>query len=929
MPLVLIAGSLFRNLSAVVGVRVLLVASALGAANAIIPAQIVYAQGLSVPVGGLLVRGVATFTASLLLLGVARTQRMLGCGSALGMLIVAGDLVAFRLDPGGSTLTSGPLLLLAVFLGLRLQRRFDAERIVDAWPLIAGAGLALSALTLLPGLGHEVRGQHIGSILGANTAELGRVMVLVALALVVARGAQPRDLSLGMRLAPAGLALSLILLQFVGRDHGPLAVVVGGLGFAYALRFGRLRLIGASVGVLAALGACVILLGNLAGRATSVLEPVNLQHPGDNTTQLGSALLAAAWGGVTGTGPGRGLVLDPRAPADQATDFSLIVVTQEGGIISMLLVLAGWAVVLAWGWRRISRADSPTNMLVGGTVWGALTVQVLLVSGGVLSLVPHTGLTLPFVSGGASSALTVALVIAAVTALTTPRPAVTANGLPAAILPERPWWRTPGRLGGLAALVMLLIASIATWRIESIAARVNHNPSNPWVFKDSERRGLMTTTASGQVIQRTVHPSALDRVERLHLGSGDAADKALRAITGPAFGRADLPGISVTLGDVMRCGGSDGLALQPAHATSQAATGDHRRCDPAGVSVSLDPGLVGVADEALQGRAGAVVIGEADTGRILAVAGREPGDAVHPAPEVAFLDAVPPGSIFKTAIALTVPAGAFAPWRMGYRATDGTPVPGSYCGGTLLQSITASCNSAFASWAENAGEARLRELGRGLGLGSGRDRAVAGLPLAATSIFGDQRPTAGVVAASGIGQGRITMTAVDAMGLAATIAADGVHHAPRILDAVCSADGQRVVRRSQDVARRLAPAAAAQRTAAAMRGPLDASLQILRNSSVAGAKTGTAEVPARLQDLRTPAGNIAWTIAIVEPDGHRGSPLAVAAMILPTNRDPLPRGADDAGPVVARTLPGIDAYAAREHHDACGPAAERPTKKLA
>ena len=157
MPLVLIAGSLFRNLSTVVGVRVLLVASALGAANAIIPAQIVYAQGLSVPVGGLLVRGVATFTASLLLLGVARTHRMLGCGSALGVLIVAGDLVAFRLNPGGSTLTSGPLLLLAVFLGLRLQCRFEAERIVHAWPLIAGAGLALSALTLLSGSGSTGR----------------------------------------------------------------------------------------------------------------------------------------------------------------------------------------------------------------------------------------------------------------------------------------------------------------------------------------------------------------------------------------------------------------------------------------------------------------------------------------------------------------------------------------------------------------------------------------------------------------------------------------------------------------------------------------------------------------------------------------------------------------------------------------------------
>lgn len=885
-------------------------------ANVLIAALIVFAQGLSLPLLGLALRGAVTFVGVLLVVSVSRVRGFAAVGVALSVLVIAGDLVAFRLAPSGSPLTEHVFALIPLFLALRVVRPVTAEdwAFGPRWVALASVGFSLAILTLVPGIGREINEQQISSVLRLNTGEIGRVLILLAIAGAVVGSARAKGSNPLIRALPAFLVIVLIALYWLGKDHGPIGPIVAGFGFAYALRFGRFRHLTGAVLIMATIGIAALVGSGMNERAQSVLSPVNVEAPGENTGQIGSALLAMAWGGVTGTGPGRGLVNHARAPREQATDFALVVIGQEGGIASLLLVLGTLSLLLVWGWRRISRCESAENMVMAGTLWGALTAQVVLVSAGVLSLIPHTGLTLPFVSAGSASILALALVIAAVFSLTQPAEPTTTYGLPAAVVDPPAWWSVAARAGGMALLVMAIVSVGAVVRIEVIAAKVNHDTSNPWVFVDGMRRGLMVATDSARVIQETVHPGALDLIDRIHVPRLNVAGKALRALTGPALGQADLPGLSVTLGDAMRCGGRGQVTLRPEKVVAEAARGDRRQCRPAAVSLTLDPDLVGAADVALRGRPGAVVITEAASGRILAAAGRRVGVASKPAPDVAFLASVPPGSVFKAATGLTVPAGSVAPWRTAYRATDGTVVPGGYCGGTLSQAMGASCNSAFAAWSASAGPERLRAMAKALDM-TGQTRTISGLRLSRALMFSTKEPGAGLIAATGIGQGEVVLTPIDAASLAATIANGGVRAAPHLVDGLCQPSGRGLIARMVGRRSRVASPAAASRVNIAMRAPLETMLTSLRAyPSIVGAKTGTAEIPAR-QDLQTPAGNVAWTIAIVSPP--QGPKLAVSAMILPTAEHPRPRGADDAAPLIARLAEAISRYSSQPRRTLC------------
>ncbi len=890
-------------------------AALLAALNTAAAWQIATTLDVAVPTLALFLRGAVTFVGALLLVAAGRSNRSLALALPAAALIVIGDIVAYRMSPTGPALTAGPWTLLLAFLALRWARPVTADRLLAWWIVLSIVGLVLSAATLLPGIGQATRGQNLVSPLGGNTAELGRLIVLAGLALGVARVAPTR--SAAANAAPLIPVLILCLLQVLGNDHSPLALIVAAVGIAYALRFGRLRLLAVAGGVLLLLAAAVFAVNDdLLVRANAALLPVDAANPGRETTQLGSAMLAMAWGGLGGTGLGGGLVLGPGAPADQATDFALVVFTQESGLLGMALVLAGWTAILGWGWVRISRTTSPVSMLTAGTIWGAISVQLLLVSAGVLSLLPHAGLTMPFVSGGMSSRIAVCFALLVVVSLTRPQPQLTASGLPVANdRPPSPW-SAPWRMGALVVGAMLLILVGAGLRIDGLADQVNDRAGNPWFEASGLRRGAMLTSADGSVVQRTTGAASLDTVRRLHVGPGNATDHAVRAITGPTLGRADVPGLARTLADVMRCGGRGSVRVTPAATIATAADGDPRACQPAGVSISLDRALVGAADSALRGRAGAVVVTEAASGRVLALAGRAPGRPDEPTPQLALHAAVAPGSTFKAAIGLLVPPDARAPWAATYRASDGTPVPGSTCGGTLGEAITASCNSAFARWAEQAGAARLRRLGHAIGLD--RPRAIAGLPIIAGGVFADAPPSPGHVAAAGIGQGQVTATPIDVATIGAAVASDGVVHAPRMVDAVCRDDGRGVlVSAVPDRGTRVASATAARAVLDAMRGPLGASLAPLApgGTFVAG-KTGTAEVPAR-RDLGTPLGNVAWTLAVTRPTDPGGSALVVVAMLLPTPSDPAPQGARDAAPVVARMRSAIERHLRREPRQLC------------
>ncbi len=120
----------------------------------------------------------------------------------------------------------------------------------------------------------------------------------------------------------------------------------------------------------------------------------------DQGFQVVQATFALAWGGIAGTGPGLG---NPdRIPLIE-TDFIFAAIGEELGLLGSAAVLVAYLLMVGTGLRIALRAEAPFNKLLATGLTTILGIQSFIIIGGVIRLVPLTGITLPFVSYGGSS----------------------------------------------------------------------------------------------------------------------------------------------------------------------------------------------------------------------------------------------------------------------------------------------------------------------------------------------------------------------------------------------------------------------------------------------------------------------------------------------------------------------------------------------
>lgn len=119
----------------------------------------------------------------------------------------------------------------------------------------------------------------------------------------------------------------------------------------------------------------------------------------DQGYQLVQGYYALSNGGLFGVGLGASRARWFYLP-NAHTDFIFAIIGEETGLIGALTVVALFAVLAFAGWIVALRApDSFGRMVASGiTVW--LSFQALVNIGGVLGLMPITGIALPFVSFG-------------------------------------------------------------------------------------------------------------------------------------------------------------------------------------------------------------------------------------------------------------------------------------------------------------------------------------------------------------------------------------------------------------------------------------------------------------------------------------------------------------------------------------------------
>jgi peptidoglycan glycosyltransferase len=135
-------------------------------------------------------------------------------------------------------------------------------------------------------------------------------------------------------------------------------------------------------------------------RVTAWLNPFG--DFADTGFQVAQGLFALGSGSLTGSGLGLG---EPyRIPA-ATTDFVFAAVAEEMGLAGSIAVITGFALLVAVGFGIALRTRDVFRKFLAAGLTLVLGVQAVLIIGGVLRLLPVTGITLPFMSYGGSSLL--------------------------------------------------------------------------------------------------------------------------------------------------------------------------------------------------------------------------------------------------------------------------------------------------------------------------------------------------------------------------------------------------------------------------------------------------------------------------------------------------------------------------------------------
>ena len=140
-----------------------------------------------------------------------------------------------------------------------------------------------------------------------------------------------------------------------------------------------------------------------------------LYSTGDNY-QISKSIEAIKEGGLIGKGPGMGTVKD-NLP-DAHTDFIFSVIAEEFGLISCLFVIGVFIYLIFKICKRIKNEKYLFTILSVSGLVIQMGSQIIVNIGSTIGIIPTTGTTLPFISYGGSSMISMSLNIGVILALT-------------------------------------------------------------------------------------------------------------------------------------------------------------------------------------------------------------------------------------------------------------------------------------------------------------------------------------------------------------------------------------------------------------------------------------------------------------------------------------------------------------------------------
>lgn len=270
------------------------------------------------------------------------------------------------------------------------------------WPVML---LAVGSLGLTLLVGKETYGAKNWIDLGVFSLQPSEFVKLALIYVFAIYLSERRALRGNLpALAFAGVCLLLIVLQ---KDLGAVLICFVLCLFMYYAATGNLLL--CSLAVVAACGGAVLmclLFDHVQLRVAMWQNP--WVSPTEGGYQIIQALVAIGSGGMAGLGLGLG---SPTTIPVYDTDFIFAALCEEMGILVGLMVLLVYVLLFLRAGLLALRSRSALDSLLCVGVLASLSSQTFLIVGGVVKMIPLTGVTLPFISYGGSSLLSSMLML--------------------------------------------------------------------------------------------------------------------------------------------------------------------------------------------------------------------------------------------------------------------------------------------------------------------------------------------------------------------------------------------------------------------------------------------------------------------------------------------------------------------------------------
>ncbi|MFF4172086.1 FtsW/RodA/SpoVE family cell cycle protein [Streptomyces sp. NPDC001744] len=306
---------------------------------------------------------------------------------------------------------------IAMFVGVLLLLK--DHRVLQRYTYISMAtALVLLLLPLVPGLGSPVYGAKIWiNVAGFSIqpGEFAKIVLAVFFSgyLMVKRDALalasrrfmglylPRGRDLGPILTI--WAVSLLILIFEN-DLGTSLLFFG--MFVIMLYVATERTSWIVMGLLMSIAGAVgvaSFAGHVQARVDAWADPFSCADKIAACDQMADVLMSFGSGGILGTGLGQGNSDLIGFAAN--SDFIFATVGEELGLTGVMVFLLFYGLIVERGIRTALAARDPFGKLLAMGLSGAFALQIFVVAGGVMGLIPLTGMTMPFLAYGGSSVI--------------------------------------------------------------------------------------------------------------------------------------------------------------------------------------------------------------------------------------------------------------------------------------------------------------------------------------------------------------------------------------------------------------------------------------------------------------------------------------------------------------------------------------------